>query len=176
MNAAAASQQTASETHGGAFGDGVPVWMAELGLHKSEWLNLSKAQLRAMQEPGKPLKVQVWATGMLHSPGYKGQEAFRMRNNKKVPLTSRDIIDELIAVAKRHYEGAGIHPTEEQLARLRKKKEEIRRTLSDRSEEHTSQRTDAKGTPLRELSPNQSRRLSSGRTRTFFWLVPRPPT
>src|SRR5579862_9431871 len=102
MDTNVASPSTTPKAGAGAFGDGVPIWMAQLGLKRSGWLNLSKAQLRTMQEPGKPLKVRVWATGMLHSPGYKGQEAFRMRNDKRVPLTPRDIIDELFRVAKEY--------------------------------------------------------------------------
>ena len=100
MSAATALHAPTPPTESRPLGDGVPVWMAELGVKKSEWLSLSKAQLRTMQAPTKPLKVRLWATGMLHSPGYRGEEAFRMRNNKKFPLAPTDIIEELFRVAK----------------------------------------------------------------------------
>lgn len=155
--------------------DFVPAWMAELGVKAGEWLNMSKAQLLTLQRPDRPLKIQVWATGMLHSSGYQTQEATTMRNKKKVPLTPGDIIAELFGIAKEHYAEAGINPTKQQIAALKEEKEHIRRVLVDLEADGVAMRTDAKGTPLRELSPDQLRRLPSGRTRMYFWLIPRAP-
>lgn len=153
----------------------VPLWMAELGIKAdgpNGWLNMSKAQLRSQQRPDKPLKVQVWATGMLHSPGYNGQEATTMRNKKKVPLTPGDIVQELWKAAREYYEGAGIKANEKEWLALKETKEHLRRALMELEEDGVALRTDGKGTPLCKLSESELRRLPSGRTRIYFWLIP----
>lgn len=151
----------------------VPEWMQSLGLKKGEWLNLSKAQLRSQQRPGKTLKAQVWATGMLHAAGYKGQEATTLRSGKRVPLTPGDIIKELWEVAKKYYADAGIQATEEELKDLKETKEHVRDVMKELEAEGVAMRTDLNGTPLRELSREQLKRLPSGKTRMYFWLVPK---
>jgi len=153
----------------------VPAWMAQLGVKEGEWLDLSKAQLRTMQLPDKTLKARVWATGMLHTSGYKSQAATTMRNGKKVPLTSGGIIAELWKIAKQHYATAGIQATDERWEALKEAKEDVRQVLSDLEREGVAERTDMHGTPVRKLPLEQSRRLPSGRTQIFFWLIPRPP-
>lgn len=164
----------------------VPEWMQQLGLGKSDWLNLSKAQLRTQQRPGPghTLKGQVWATGMLHAPGYKGQEATTMRGGKRVPLTSGDIIRELWEIAIKYYADAGVPgaPTKANphakdcacsFCKLKETKEDIRQCLRELEEDGMVMRTDLNGTPLRELSREQLRRLPSGKTRMYFWLTPK---
>jgi hypothetical protein len=155
----------------------VPPWMADLGLKAGPdgWLNASKAQLRAMQRPDKDLKVRVWATGILHAPGYNGQEALivRSKNGQKESLRPGDIIWELFQIAKKYYAGAGIKATDAEWAKLKESKERLREAMSELEDEGVAQRTDAKGTPFDQLSIEQRQRLPSGRTRMFFWLFPR---
>jgi hypothetical protein len=154
-------------------GEAVPAWMAELGIKPGEWLRMSKAQLRVLQRPSEDLHIQVWATGMLHSPGYNGQEAVILRNGKKVPLASGDIIRELHGVAKQYYAKAGLKLTDVEIGRLKEEKEHIRRAMVLLESYGVAMRTDGKGTPLQNLSMDQLRRLPSGRTRMFFWLKPK---
>jgi len=153
--------------------DGVPSWMADKGVKKGEWLDMTKASLRTLQRPDRVLKVQVWATGMLHTAGYKGEEATRMRNGKLVPLTPADIIAELFARAKEFYTEGGIKFTEAEIEARKETKEHIRRVLEDLERDGIALRTDRNGTPLRELSMDQLRRLPGGNTRLFLWLTPR---
>lgn len=155
--------------------DFVPAWMLDLGVKPKEWLNMTKAQLRSQQRPDKPLKVQVWATGMLHTSGYNTQEATTLRNGKKVPLTPGDIATELFTMAKQYYQVAGVKASEKEFAALKESKEDLRQALKDLEDDGVAMRTDAKGTPLRELSADQLRRLPSGRTRMLFWAIPRQP-
>jgi hypothetical protein len=105
-----------------------------------------------MQRPDKPLKVQIWATGMLHSPGYQGELACTMRNGKKVPLTSGDIINELFVVAKKYYTAGGIKATEEEMAQRKETKEHVRRALRELEEDGVALRQDDTGVPLRDLA------------------------
>ena len=86
--------------------------MAQFGIKKGEYLSMTKAQLKTQQRPDRPLKVQVWATGMLHCAGYQSQAAMTMRNGKKVPLAPNDIIRELHNIACKYFQDGGIrgHP------------------------------------------------------------------
>lgn len=134
---------------------------------------LTKAQLKTRQRPGNPLKVQVWATGILHTAGYQGEKALTMRGGKKVLLTPADIIRELHAVAVAFFEKGGIELTEREIAGLKESKEHIRSVLSELEDDGIALRTDAAGRKLSELSPEELRRLPSGKTIMYFWLKPR---
>ncbi|TAJ98761.1 hypothetical protein EPO44_11060, partial [bacterium] len=152
----------------------VPLWMAKLGVKPGNVVCLTKTQLRILQRPDKPLNVQVWATGMLHSPGYQGEIATTMRSGKRMNLTAGNIAAELHKIAVDYYKAAGVEATEEQWAALKETKEHIRRALEDLEEDGAAERRDAQGTPLRDLTEAQRRRLPSGQTQMFFWLDPRP--
>lgn len=156
--------------------DAAQNWMASFGVKKGEYLSVTKSQLKTQQRPDKPLKVQVWATGMLHTAGYQGQVAMTMRGGKKVPLAPNDIIKELHAAAIKYFRDGGIEATEEDLAKLRETKETIRRALQELEEDGVCQRTDTKDTPLSKLTPAELKRLQSGKTRLYFWLKPQNAT
>ena len=139
-------------------------------------MGTTKAALRIQQQPGKLLKTQVWATGILHTHGYQGEVAQTMRSGKKVFLAPGDIIKELHAVAIKYFKDGGIQATDEELARLRESKETIRRALADLENDGVALRTDAKGTPLSKLTPAELKRLPTGKTRLYFWLRPKNAT
>jgi hypothetical protein len=155
--------------------EGVPSWMVEHGIKKGEWLSVTKAQLKTQQRPDKLLKVQVWATGMLHTAGYQGQVAMTMTNGKKRPLMPADIIRELHAVSVSYFQKGGIQATPEQLESLKESKENMRSAIAELEADGVALRTDLKGRPLRDLSPEETRRLPSGKTLMYFWLKPRDP-
>ena len=96
-----------------------------------------------------------------------------MRNEKKVLLTPADIIRELHTAAKDFYRAGGIEATDEQLAALKESKEHIRRVLAELEDDGVCLRTNIKGRPLSELSPEELRRLPSGQTVMYFWLKPK---
>jgi hypothetical protein len=159
-----------------AGADYVPEWMAALGLTKDRgWLTMSKDQLRTMQRPERPLKVRVWATGMLHSASYKGEDAKTTRKGSEVFLTPADIITELQIASRDYYKDAGIELTPAQIIGLRETRENLRRALDGLEDEGIAMRFNAAGVPLRSLSVDQRRRLPGGQTRMKFWLVPRKP-
>ena len=135
---------------------------------------LTKSQLKSRQRPGNPLKVQVWATGILHTAGYQGEEAVTLRNSKKIRLTPADIIRELHAVAKAFYIDGGIALSDEEIASLKETKETIRRALSELEDDGIALRTDTKGRKLADLKPEELKKLS-GKTVMYFWLKPRNP-
>lgn len=154
--------------------DGVPSWMASLGIQRGEYLSVSKAQLRSQMRPDRPLKVQVWACGILHTAGYGGELATTMRQGKRIPLTAADIGVALHRAAIDHYKSAGIVDAEGGFARLKENRAEIRAALAALEEDGLVERQNASGTPLRSLSDAQLKRLPSGSTRILFWLKPRP--
>lgn len=154
-------------------GNGVPDWMAKLGVQKGEWLYLTKAHLRSQMRPDRPLKVQVWACGMLHTTGYRGELATTKRDDQIVPLTAADIAAELHRAAKDYYKSAGIEDKEGAFASLKEDRAEIRATLAALEEDGVAERQTIKGTPLRDLTGDQLRRLPSGQTRILFWLKPK---
>ena len=151
-------------------------WMGKFGIEEGEYVGTTKAALRIQQQPGKLLKTQVWATGILHTHGYQGEVAQTMRTGKKVFLAPGDIIKELHAVAIKYFKDGGIQATDEELARLRESKETIRRALADLENDGVALRTDAKGTPLSKLTPAELKRLPTGKTRLYFWLRPKNAT
>jgi len=161
------------ETRPHSYMEGVPEWMAEHGVKKGEYLMLTKAQLKTRQRPGNPLKVQVWATGILHTAGYRGQKAVTLMNGKKRPLTPADIIKELHAIAKQFYRDGGIEATEEELEKLKETKETIRRVLAELEDDGVALRTDLSGKKLSDLSEEELHRLSSGKILMYFWLKPK---
>lgn len=91
-------------------------WMNAYGIRPDERLAVTKEQLQPMQWPNKPLKVQLWATGMLHSPGYAGELAQttvvhgsgETKRKQVVPLTAALIAHELATIALRWYTDAQI--------------------------------------------------------------------
>ena len=151
-------------------------WMGKFGIEEGEYVGTTKAPLRIQQQPGKLLKTQVWATGILHTHGYQGEVAQTMRSGKKVFLAPNDIIKELHAVAIKYFKDGGIQATDEELVRLRESKETIRRALADLENDGVALRTDAKGTPLSKLTPAELKRLPTGKTRLYFWLRPKNAT
>lgn len=151
---------------------GVPAWMGSVGVKPGEWLSMTKAQLRTMQRPDKPLKVQVWATGMLHTAAYQGEAAFTMRHGKRVPLTPGDIIKELWGVAKEFYSAQrAAGATDAQIKGLREDKYHLRRALEELEDEGVCARLTHEGVPLKDVPPEKRQQLH-GRIRLLFWLKP----
>ena len=151
-------------------------WMGQFGIKDGEYLSMTKAQLRTQQRPDRPLKVQVWATGMLHTAGYQGEVAMTMRNKKQVPLAPNDIIKELYAAAVKYFRDGGIQASDAELEKLRETKETIRRALSALEEDGVCQRTDDQGRLLSDLSDAESRKLGNGKIRLCFFLRPKSAT
>ena len=151
-------------------------WMGQFGIKDGEYLSMTKAQLRTQQRPDRPLKVQVWATGMLHTAGYQGEVAMTMRGKRKVPLAPNDIIKELYATAVKYFRDGGIQASDAELEKLRETKETIRRALSALEEDGVCQRTDDQGRLLSDLSDTESRKLGNGKIRLCFFLRPKNAT
>ena len=151
-------------------------WMGQFGIKDGEYLSMTKAQLRTQQRPDRPLKVQVWATGMLHTAGYQGEVAMTMRTERKVPLAPNDIIKELYAIAVKYFRDGGIQASDAELEKLRETKETIRRALSALEEDGVCQRTDDQGRLLSDLSDTESRKLGNGKIRLCFFLRPKNAT
>ena len=151
-------------------------WMGQFGIKDGEYLSMTKAQLRTQQRPDRPLKVQVWATGMLHTAGYQGEVAMTMRAKRKVPLAPNDIIKELYATAVKYFRDGGIQASDAELEQLRETKETIRRALSALEEDGVCQRTDDQGRLLSDLSDAESRKLGNGKIRLCFFLRPKSAT
>lgn len=169
--------------------EGVSEWLAEHGIKNGEWCILTIQQLKTRQRPDQPLKTRAWATGMLHANKYKSQLATTMSNGKKRPLTPADIIRELWEVSLDFYgynydrkknaitpREDAIPATPEELASLMETKESIRRALAELEEDGVSLRTDLKGKPLKDLTPEQLRRLPKGTTHMYFWFKPKRAT
>jgi hypothetical protein len=150
----------------------VPEWMKPFGIKEKDWLSLTKEQLRTQMRPGHPLKVQIWACGMLHSAGYKDQFAWTMRNNRRIPLTPGDIARELHQVAVKYYQSAGIKDPEF-LSKLKHTKEHIRAELQELEEMGLMERR-ANGIPFGKLTTEQKRKLAPGSIEMYFWLKPKP--
>lgn len=164
---------------------GPPDWLTKAGIEPGEFLIPSKPQLRAWQRPGHMLKVQVWATLMLHAAGYQGELAVIMIKGGRVRnLASMDIVEELFQAAIAHYRGAGITPKPIKKGRteeletgweyLRETRQSIRRALEDLEEDGVCERQSRDGTPLRELTEAELRRLPAGSGQLHVWAKPRP--
>jgi hypothetical protein len=154
-------------------GTGVPDWMAAFGIKPGEWLDVAKFQLRSQMRPGpgRTLKSQVWACGILHTAGYKGERAITMHGGKKFNLTPAVIIRELHAEALEYYRSAGVEITDDQSKKLKETKEHVRRSIEDLEDDGVCDRK-ADGASLQTLSTEQRQRLPSGRIEYHFYLKP----
>jgi len=154
-------------------GNGVPDWMAAFGVKSSEWLSMSKDQLRSQMRPDRPLKVQLWACGILHTAGYKGERAVTKHRDKIVNFTPSVAIRELHDEAVRYYQSAGIVMTEAEKGKLKEEKEDIRSAIEQLELEGVASRK-LNGRPIGELPPEERQRLASGKIEYHFFLKPRP--
>jgi hypothetical protein len=149
-------------------------WMAELGLKEGEWFHGSKPALRGGMRPNFALKTRVWCCGRLHSESFQGECAKTMFRGKTIPLSPFHIAKELHDEALLFYAQAGKKLTDEQKARLKVGRQNIRRALVELEEEGVAERRTEDGTPLRDLSPKQLKRLQTGKIRLYFFIRPRP--
>lgn len=169
---------------------GVPEFLFKAGIRKGEWQFITKSELasQARPGPGRTLRSQLWAVGMLHSTGsrselavvwYKSNPKDAKEKWKSRAMTPGDMGRYLVNAAVEHYRAAGV--TNDELPLLRQhlaeqySKEHIRRELAQlESDGLVERRRKNDGRPLRELSPDQLRRLPSGQVETYFWLKPKP--
>ena len=149
----------------------MPEWLVQHGVEPGDYLTMSKSQLRSQMRPDRPLKVQVWACGMLHTASYKGEIALTMHGGKQVLLTPAVIIKELHAAARRYYEAAGIQLTVDNLKSLRETKEHMRRIFEELEADGLCDRR-SDGRSIREMSNAETRRLS-GKIEYHFFLKPK---
>jgi hypothetical protein len=149
-------------------------WMQPFGIGEGDWLCLTKEQLKLMQRPGvgHTLKCQIWATGILHSAGYRGERALTMRNGKEVPLTPTDIARELHRIAVSHYRTAGVKD-EIDFKTITVSKENIRRKLSELELDGAMERRTLDGRAIKDIPAAEARRLSGGKIVLHFFLKPK---
>jgi len=152
-------------------GTGVPDWMAKFGIKPSEWLSVTKAQIRTQMRPDRPLKVQLWACGILHTAGYKGELAQTKRNNKLVNFTPAVAIREIHQDAIEYYRNGGVVAADEEFLKLKETKEDVRSAFESLEEDGLCVRK-ANGKLLRDLTPEQRQRLPSGSIEYYFYLTP----
>ena len=167
----------------------IPEWMVPYGIKSKDWLSMAKKQLRSQMRPDRPLKVQVWACGMLHTAGYQGELARTMVRTKDgskiVNLTPAIIIGELYDEAVAYYKSAGVEETFDEVvredgsvdkvsvfARLKETKEDIRSAIQELERDGVCDRR-AGGSSIRTMTPEQLRRLPSGRIEYHFYLEPK---
>ena len=139
-------------------GSSVPDWLAAAGIGPTEYITVTKPQLKFLQRPYYTLKLQVWATVILHTAGYKGEEAFTMRNGLRIPLTSAHIVSELHAAAKEYYTAEGIAMSPQQAASLREDKETVRKILAELEEDVSRKEFDRWDT--RKMAPPTAIQIS----------------
>ena len=135
-----------------------------------------KQLLRIQQQPGKLPENPGMGNRHPAHPWIPGRSGANYAQRKESLLAPGDIIKELHAVAIKYFKDGGIQATDEELARLRERKETIRRALADLENDGVALRTDAKGTPLSKLTPAELKRLPTGKTRLYFWLRPKNAT
>lgn len=155
-------------------GNGMPDWLVKQGVQPGGYQYVTKAQLRTQMRPDRPLKVQVWACGMLHTVAYQGEIAVTMRGGKRVLLRPRHIIQELHKEAIRFYKSGGIEDVKK-FGELRETREAIRRVLEELEEDGLSDRK-AKGASLRDLPLAERKKLRSSPIEYHFYLNPRSAT
>ena len=157
-------QRKPAKTEGG----GMPQWLADHGIQPGEYQYMTKPQLRSQMRPDRPLKVQVWACGMLHTVGYRGETAYTMHRDKRVLLTPADIGKELQAEAVKFYRSAGVELTLEAVKDLRETKEVLRRTIQELERDGICERW-SDGRLVREMPRSQAQRLSEKVEYRFFF-------
>lgn len=154
-------------------GTGVPEWMAAYGIKPSEWLSNTKPQLHTLMRPDKPLKVQLWANGILHTAGYKGEVARTMRGGKIVNFTPSVAIREIHKEAVEYYRSGGVVASDADFEKLKETKEHVRRGYEDLEDDGVCERR-ANGKLLKDLTPKQRQSLSPGSIEYSFFLRPKP--
>jgi hypothetical protein len=148
--------------------------MAALGLKEGEWFHASKPALRAGMRPTFELKARVWCCGILHTQSYQGECAMTKFRNKIIPLSPAAIAKELRDEALEFYAAAGKVLTKDQEKALNVRRQHVRRVLVELERESLAERRTADGTRLRDLSPDELKRLPIGRIRLYFFLRPLP--
>src|SRR5579859_7193246 len=132
--------------------NGVPEWMAGV-IPPGKYQYITKPQLEALQRPTNPLKLQVWATGILHTVGYQGELAVRLVRGKRVPFTVADIGRELFEVATQYYTEGGIpkEEVERYAEKVRWDQRDIRRAVAEIEEDGVLERKTKDGRSLRDM-------------------------
>ena len=149
-------------------------WMAALGLKEGEWFHASKPALKAGMRPTFELKARVWCCGMLHTQSYQGECAMTKFRNKIIPLSPAAIAKELRDEALEFYAEAGKVLTAAQEKILKVSRQNVRRILVELEREGLAERRTADNTPLRDLSPDELKRLPIGKIRLYFFVRPLP--
>ncbi len=148
--------------------------MAALGLNEGEWLHASKPALKAVMRPTFELKARVWFCGILHTQSYQSESAMTKFRGKIIPLSPVAVARELRDEALEFYAAAGKVLTRAQEKVLNVSRQHVRRVLVELEREGLAERRMADGTPLRDLSPDQLKRLQIGKIRLYFFVRPLP--
>jgi len=149
-------------------------WMAALGLKEGEWFHASKPALKAGMRPTFELKARIWCCGILHTQSYQGECAMTKFRNKIIPLSPAAIAKKLREEALEFYAGAGKVLTKDQEKVLNVSRQHVRRVLVELEREGLAERRTADGVPLRDLSPDELKRLPIGKIRLYFFVRPLP--
>lgn len=157
---------------------GVPKWLWNNGIGKGDWQHAVKSQYRSLMRPSFPLKVRVWAYGMLHTNAYQSEQAVTLDNGKRRPIKPQDVQKDLHREATAYYRSAGIT---DNLDKLEESRQNIRRAFEALEADGVHERRRAEdGRPLRELSKKECQGLYGGRkapqVHYFFWIEPRQAT
>lgn len=157
-------------------GNGMPVWLSDLGIQPGEWQYAAKPTYLSLMRPVYPLKVQVWACGMLQTIGYQGELAVKLVKicgvTKRIPFTPADVAKKLHDVACEYYLAAGIEDNGT-FWKLKETKQAIRAALAELEEEGMCERKTGEGKPIREMKADQVRQISSGQIRLYFYARPK---
>lgn len=148
--------------------------MAALGIKEGEWFHASKPALKAGMRPTFELKARVWCCGMFHTQSYQSECAMTKFRGKIIPLSPAGIAKKLRDEAMEFYAEAGKVLTKAQEKVLNVSRQHVRRILVELEREGLAERRTADGVPLRDLSPDQLKRLQIGRIRLYFFVRPVP--
>jgi hypothetical protein len=150
----------------------VPEWMKPLGIKEGEWFSMPKRPMRSQMRPGNPLCVQIWACGMLHTAGYKGELAKTKRNGEVVLLTAGDIVREILEEAETFFKP--VSKDKKTISKFKISKENMRKGMENLENKGLMERR-VNGKPLRELPPKERQRLAGkGQVELWFWGEPHP--
>jgi len=160
------------------------------------WYRETKAAREAEMAPCNSLKTRIRAYLRLSSSGFSSEKAMKLRKAANLgtdpelcvrmrqkdaregtevsPIRVSDIRDELHRHAVRYYRSAKI---KKDLSGLKETIPNLRRALAELEEDGICERRrTSDGRPIRELSEEESRKLSNGKTRIYCFSQPRPAT
>lgn len=155
------------------FQPGIPKWLAAHNIGKGEWTQAIKTQYRSLMQPRFPLKVKLWAFGMLHTVAYQTEEAVTLQDGKRRPIRPQDAIREIHRIGVRCWRAAGIT---DNVDRLKESRQNIRRAFDDLEKDGICERRRAADNkPFRELQESEKKKLNGGKVKYIFYFQPRDP-